>query len=125
MKLPQGEVNACLFHSERKQKSEEDGIGQSWCGGEKGPEGPAPKRDPSTQTLGINGGLTSPTYTGTLELDHITVQWEKLRPARGREPPQVCRGQWGSGLLGQDSFLPEAPPEPLLRAACGVLLHSQ
>lgn len=124
MKLPQGEVNACLFHSERKQKSEEDGIGQSWCGGEKGPQGPAPKGDLSTQTLGTKDGLTSPTSTGILELDHLTYSGRN-RPARGREPPQVCRGQWGSGLLGQDSFLPEAPTEPLLRAACGVLLHSQ
>lgn len=46
MKLPQGEVKACLFHSERKQKSEEDGVGQSWVVVRTGLEGPAPLRDP-------------------------------------------------------------------------------
>lgn len=52
MKLPQGEVKACLFHSERKQKSEEDRVGQSWVVVEDRPGWPSPaKGPPSTLPL--------------------------------------------------------------------------
>lgn len=117
MKLPQGEVNACLFHSERKQKSEEDGIGMAWVVVRKGLEGPAPKRDPIYTAPGTKGGLTSPRSTGTLDPPHCTVGETEAREGQGSTPgPQ--------GSVGA-SFLPEAPTEPLLRAGCGVPLHSQ
>lgn len=81
----------------------------------RGLEGPTPTRGPPFYTApGTKEGPASPSSTGTLEVVHLTVQWEPLRPEWGREPPQVPQDQWGGGGVGggQGFFLLEAPPEP-------------
>lgn len=90
-----------------------------------GLEGPTPKWDPGYTAPGTKEGLTSPRSTGALEVVHLTVQWEQLRPERGREQPQFPQNQRGSGLLAPGSFLPEAPTEPPRKPGCGILLYRE
>lgn len=87
MKLPQREITACLFHSERKQKSKE--MGPRRERGEQRPAGPSPQRLPGVWRW-------------------ILLRWILHREKAG--PDWGLLSSSGSGFLVRGSALGKALP---------------